>query len=172
MFIEKPLKRLGAISNLSLGISEAEIQHVIEYLKGDAYKSLVVQNSKRQIIHGDYHFGNMLYDLDTNRLWMIDPRGNYADEVTIFGNPAYDFAKLYHSCLTHYMWIINNTPTDYSIADKMTSILDGIFGENSTFYKITATILQMTCVPLHSDSRGRQLRLWNEAYAVFKEIIV
>lgn len=51
-------------------------------------------------IHGDPTFSNMLFD-DNLRAWLIDPRGYFA-EPGIYGDPAYDFAKMYYSAVGGY----------------------------------------------------------------------
>jgi thiamine kinase-like enzyme len=50
-------------------------------------------------IHGDPTFSNML--VETDRVVFIDPRG-YFGTTKLFGDPAYDWAKLLYSVLTNY----------------------------------------------------------------------
>lgn len=52
------------------------------------------------IIHGDPTFSNMLITASGN-IKLLDPRGYYGKRE-IFGNPYYDFAKLYYSCIGNY----------------------------------------------------------------------
>jgi hypothetical protein len=51
-------------------------------------------------IHGDPTFSNTIID-DKLRVWFIDPRGYFA-EPGIFGDPAYDFAKVFYSAIGGY----------------------------------------------------------------------
>jgi len=52
------------------------------------------------IIHGDPTFSNMLITVG-GEVKLLDPRGYYGKRE-IFGNPYYDFAKLYYSCIGNY----------------------------------------------------------------------
>ncbi len=45
-------------------------------------------------IHGDCQFNNILYDISSNGLTFIDPRGSFGP-YTIYGPPEYDTAKIY-----------------------------------------------------------------------------
>ena len=50
-------------------------------------------------IHGDPTFSNML--ISDDRVVFIDPRG-YFGTTELYGDPAYDWAKLLYSVLTNY----------------------------------------------------------------------
>lgn len=52
------------------------------------------------LIHGDPTFSNILID-DNNSIFLIDPRG-YFGTTELFGDAAYDWAKLYYSIFTNY----------------------------------------------------------------------
>lgn len=51
-------------------------------------------------IHGDPTFSNTLVDRNL-RSWFIDPRGYFA-KPGVWGDPRYDFAKVYYSAVGHY----------------------------------------------------------------------
>lgn len=53
------------------------------------------------LIHGDPTFSNTLYDKKTKRVHFIDPRGYYG-KSELFGDPDYDWAKLYYSVIGDY----------------------------------------------------------------------
>lgn len=48
-------------------------------------------------IHGDLHFGNILYDPLSHTFLFIDPRGKWGQQLSIYGDIRYDIAKLLHS---------------------------------------------------------------------------
>ncbi len=52
------------------------------------------------VIHGDNTFSNMLLDKQNNPV-LIDPRG-YFGTTKIYGDPVYDWAKLYYSLVGNY----------------------------------------------------------------------
>jgi len=56
--------------------------------------------SRFKPIHGDPTFSNTLIDRNL-RAWFIDPRGYFA-KPGIFGDPLYDFAKVYYSAVGGY----------------------------------------------------------------------
>ncbi|SDG49209.1 NTP transferase domain-containing protein [Roseospirillum parvum] len=53
-----------------------------------------------RVIHGDPTFSNMLIDGE-DKAWLIDPRGSFG-QVRLFGDPRYDWAKLYYSVVGDY----------------------------------------------------------------------
>ena len=52
------------------------------------------------LIHGDPTFSNMLID-PQNQGWLIDPRGYFGASL-LYGDPMYDWAKLYYSVVGDY----------------------------------------------------------------------
>ena len=52
-------------------------------------------------IHGDPTFSNMLYSIAREEVVLFDPRG-YFGNTKIFGDPDYDWAKLYYSVVGNY----------------------------------------------------------------------
>lgn len=52
------------------------------------------------VIHGDPTFSNTLVD-EYLRAWLIDPRGYFAEDG-MYGDPLYDFSKLYYSAVGGY----------------------------------------------------------------------
>jgi thiamine kinase-like enzyme len=52
------------------------------------------------VIHGDCTFSNTLID-HHNQVWFIDPRGRFGSSE-MFGDPQYDWAKLYYSVVGNY----------------------------------------------------------------------
>jgi dTDP-glucose pyrophosphorylase len=48
------------------------------------------------LIHGDFHFGNILFDFNSGQLKLVDPRGAFGD-VGCYGDARYDLAKFLHS---------------------------------------------------------------------------
>jgi len=56
-------------------------------------------------VHGDFHLGNILYDVRSGICKLIDPRGRFGDRG-VYGDPRYDVAKLYHSIYGLYDLIV------------------------------------------------------------------
>ncbi len=68
----------------------------------DEVEKLVMQYvpTEFQLIHGDCTFSNTMLRHDTDPV-LIDPRG-YFGNTELFGDPAYDWVKLYYSLVSNY----------------------------------------------------------------------
>jgi GTP:adenosylcobinamide-phosphate guanylyltransferase len=53
------------------------------------------------LIHGDITLSNVLFDATKKELFFIDPRG-YFGQKKIFGDPLYDWSKLFYSIFGNY----------------------------------------------------------------------
>ncbi len=94
--------------NISInGKGYSDLQYYVDRLPDlvDSYKLL--QKDNFSIVHGDLCFSNILFDIKTNILRLIDPRGEFG-EFDIYGDVRYDIAKLSHSVSGRYDFIIND----------------------------------------------------------------
>ena len=87
-------------------------------------------------IHGDPTFSNTIID-NNLKAWFIDPRG-YFDEPGVFGDPVYDFAKVYYSAVGGYdnfnrrkfkLHIDDGTCEIIMPAAPTASVAEGVFEE-------------------------------------------
>ncbi|MBZ2190300.1 aminoglycoside phosphotransferase family protein [Alcanivorax sp. JB21] len=113
LFGEKTWKRLADFS----AQRDFDIDHSMVYA-GEATPSLRaiaaecidrVQRGKPApgMLHGDLCFSNILFDGRAGDIKVIDPRGANVDgEMTIYGDLRYDLAKLSHSVLGLYDFIV------------------------------------------------------------------
>lgn len=110
-----------------------------------------------QCMHGDLHFGNVLYNQQTDQMKLIDPRGRYGNCVGTEGDNMYDWAKLAHDLYHGYNAMVadvdHNELVKQIFVDKLRQynlpvkdILDG------------GLVLLATCIPLHYDDKARQDR--------------
>jgi hypothetical protein len=108
-------------------------------------------------MHGDLHFGNVLYNQQTDQMKLIDPRGRYGNCVGTEGDNMYDWAKLAHDLYHGYNAMVadvdHNELVKQIFVDKLRQynlpvkdILDG------------GLVLLATCIPLHYDDKARQDR--------------
>lgn len=117
------------------------------------------------LIHGDFHFGNILYDSILNKFTFLDPRGG--DFWKSFTDSNYDIAKLYHDIYCGYMLIMqnlykveNNTVVFSSkntemmkyIEDKIDSLIKFNYDYNPLYIKALSISLVFSCVPFHMDN--------------------
>lgn len=125
--------------------------------------------------HGDFFFGNILYDFRAARVRVIDPRGGATrDTPSIWGDYRYDIAKLAHSVIGGYDALLFGsvdfdlkapgafhfdrrwTRTQREIADVFAQL--EVNGERLLTDEIKAmtALLFLTMLPLHADDPRRQ----------------
>lgn len=137
------------------------------------------------ILHGDFCFSNILYDSRADFIKVIDPRGFNSFEKTIYGDLRYDLAKLTHSVIGLYDYIVAgvmdfkvNSTYNMDLAfyqkDRVSEI-QNIFMQNSFINgKLTVKsimpitiLLFISMLPLHSDNEERQRALLANAVRLF-----
>lgn len=127
------------------------------------------------IIHGDYCFSNIMYDLQSDVVKLIDPRGQ------VFGSPYYDLAKLFHSVLFNYDFIDQELYLHEDGNGQVTVLDDGKKEVRNLFldmveeryepWEIDFTLwivasLFLSMIPLHSHNPVNQ-KLF---YATYKKL--
>lgn len=138
------------------------------------------------IIHGDYCFSNILYDLNTQVVRLIDPRGSFGRQK-LFGDPRYDIAKLRHSIAGRYDFIIadlfkveekNNEyrfevvePEVYSPLVTYFDQLIQKYGYSPNEIRLIEGLLFISMVPLHRDSPYRQLAMYLTGIQILNNVI-
>lgn len=142
------------------------------------------------IMHGDLCFTNMFYDFRTQRIKVIDPRGTIdGRKQTVLGDSRYDMAKLNHSIVGAYDFILAGRyacdgfasrdmaidfPRDSSF--ERVNALAGEFdldGLRLTDPQITAITIHLflSMLPLHADRPERQQAFVANALRLFAERI-
>ena len=142
------------------------------------------------IMHGDFCFSNILYDFKSQSIKVVDPRGLSADckEITNYGDLRYDVAKLAHSIIGKYDFIMahrfdyseaspydikfsiylnNNCKIEKYFLNKM-SLLYNV--NEDTIYPIMINLF-LSMLPLHSDDSIRQKALLANALRLYLEYI-
>lgn len=138
----------------------------------------ISQNSLAEacVSHGDFCMSNILYDFRAQSIKILDPRGlNFDGKFSKFGDQRYDYAKLHHSVIGLYDFIVAERYV-LGIQDRG-HILDFKIEVNNDTKKIqeqyvaslfrsqkisekeilAITIqLFLSMLPLHSDSFERQ----------------
>ena len=133
----------------------------------------IVENASITIIHGDYCFSNILFDINSQILRMIDPRGSFGKKG-IYGDPRYDVAKLRHSISELYDFVVadmfrivasaDHTTFDatlYSteVTKRASESFDRLVEENGYVLeeiKFIEALLFLSMIPLHKDKPLRQ----------------
>lgn len=143
--------------------------------------------------HGDFFFGNLFFDFNTQRVIMVDPRGMLFDNVlTQFGDIRYDIGKLAHSVLGGYDHIIANQAQcvrsashvldfclpSYAKAERdfasklLCQLIETEFGIDSRGLHALAAIMFFSMLPLHQDSPERQAALFANGLHLSKNLSI
>jgi len=112
-------------------------------------------------LHGDMHFGNVLYNPYIDKMVLIDPRGKYGSYTGNNGCDIYDFAKLSHDLIHGYNALVSNVPHNETVRDIFVKRLK----DNDLDVELitdAGILLLATCIPLHYDDALRQERLRNK----------
>jgi len=161
----------------------------LDFLINQSELFLPKKNVTSTVMHGDFCFSNILYDFRINKIKTIDPRGlTFDNTLTIYGDFRYDLAKLSHSILGMYDWIIAGY-YDVNISDD--NIDFHVFGLKKhkeiqqifiklveEKYGLTATNLYamqiqlfLSMLPLHADEPKRQDALMANAFRLYEKMI-
>lgn len=146
----------------------------------------VSANARWSLIHGDLHFGNLLFDFNSGQLKLIDPRGAFG-EVGCYGDARYDLAKLLHSFHGGYahlaagLFELREAAGGYELrlyggADRA-HLLDcfrrRIRDLEIDFDELVLIegLLFLSLVPLHADDRQRQVAAYLTGLALVSEAL-
>ncbi|MDZ5601453.1 hypothetical protein SJI00_01465 [Pseudomonas sp. RP23018S] len=141
------------------------------------------------VLHGDLCFSNILYDSRADAIKLIDPRAiDVENNFTMYGDIAYDVAKLNHSLIGLYDHIIAGAYhlqhdeklnfnleifTDQRITNIQKAYLQEplVAGSSALEYMPLTILLFLSMLPLHSDNKPRQLALFANAFRLYNEFI-
>lgn len=108
-YINKTLNRVNSVSKLipnfdqpALTVNGTKCRNIFHEKHHHIFKEIskILEPKYFTPIHGDPTFSNSLIDRNL-RVWFIDPRG-YFNQPGIWGDPAYDFAKVFYSAVGGY----------------------------------------------------------------------
>lgn len=139
--------------------------------------------------HGDFFFGNLLYDFTARRVMTIDPRGQTdPGKFCLWGDYRYDIAKLAHSIIGHYDKILlgrsrlvrdaNDTlswsfhvdplPHQDTIEDIFLSYVKENGNVTKTELYALTSLLFFSLLPLHREHPERQIHFLATALELAK----
>ncbi|MGE4443973.1 MAG: sugar phosphate nucleotidyltransferase [Candidatus Altimarinota bacterium] len=165
------------------GVNYKNIYHFITNL--EKYVEILYDSKDITFIHGDFCLSNILYDTSNKIIKMIDPRG-YFGELGVYGDIKYDIAKLRHSLVGNYDFIVSDL---FKIEEKNNEFIFNIYNEeghqniskyfdiklqeklgNIENIKFIEALLFLTMIPLHSDNFERQKAMYLIAVEKFNLI--
>lgn len=134
------------------------------------------------IIHGDFCFSNILYDHRASAVKVIDPRGG----VDLHGDPRYDVAKLHHSVIGLYdfliagrYWIDTDDTSRFTVEFPVEAAhreVQRVFSERAFAGSLAggdpqilavSVLLFLAMLPLHDDAPARQRAFVANALRLF-----
>ena len=146
------------------------------------------EDCKNGYVHGDFCFSNILFDFRKQMIKVIDPRGiDFKKNITIWGDIRYDVAKLSHSVIGLYDYILagrfqleidlSTSAINMNIySNEMVGAIKDEFLKRS-FAGININSKQnfawmihlfLSMLPLHADNKNRQLGLMANALRLFQ----
>lgn len=199
LYFDKTKERLQDLRNQNSYWSK-KLDNEFEYINGKKYKGIealssgiedfcnkLSQNGIFTVIHGDYCFSNILFDSNNYVFKLIDPRGRLNDEPTIFGDPRYDIAKLRHSVVGLYDFIVQDmfkieedesgftykilSSADYEVLEKIFDKLSQEYGFDFEEIKFIEGLLFLSMIPLHKDNFLRQKMFYIKALELLNETV-
>jgi len=137
--------------------------------------SYLYEHSHGSFIHGDACLSNILFDPHNRLIKLIDPRGNFG-ETSVYGDHNYDLAKLRHSFVGKYDFIVSDLfdtqerDAAYSLSvynesyhEEVALLFDKELvqrGYNLKAITLIEGLLFISMIPLHKDSFSRQTAMF------------
>lgn len=136
-------------------------------------------------IHGDFCFSNIAFDFRALRIKAFDPRGlDFSEKISVYGDKRYDYAKLAHSVLGLYDFIVfgfykcefkdYEFRFDIEISENTRAIqrifLDSFDLDKNEILAIVCHLF-LSMLPLHSDDIKRQNALLANAYRIYFDLL-
>jgi len=162
-YSEKLQKRYEAYDYSKYSITHQEYYNKI-------YNKLKLYEQKKEgvlsIIHGDPVFTNIIINR-FNQIKLIDMRGSIDEQLTIYGDELYDWAKIYQS-LIGYDEILDNVEVNFEYRHKYINIFNNyintLYNNNPKYLeniKLITISLLFSLIPLHDDNNNNNNNLQN-----------
>jgi dTDP-glucose pyrophosphorylase len=136
-----------------------------------------------QVMHGDSHLGNIIYDPHSGNIKFVDPRGVFGKTWTQ-GDIRYDMGKLLQDFYCGYAMIMANryywldeevvidwVPGTENLSSFLESELQG-HGYNVDLLKRLAVLLLITAIPFHADNPDRQKAMFARGKQLIENLTI
>ncbi|MFC1491335.1 sugar phosphate nucleotidyltransferase [Nitrospinota bacterium] len=155
-----------------------------KFIRGEVGK--LAESAFFCVVHGDFCFSNILFDINNKIIRLIDPRGNFGGKG-IYGDARYDVAKLRHSICGKYDFIME----DLFYLQEEGNVFNGeIFVDNSlnriserydsmleesgydlSDIKFIEGLLFFSMLPIHQGHALRQRMMYLRGLSLLNEVI-
>lgn len=127
------------------------------------YAELIQKLSKYKqgqlgMIHGDPVFTNVMLCFRTNDIKFIDMRGKVGNVISVYGDVAYDWAKIYQSLVGYDVIIHGRTPSGEYVKPFFETFRKYCPFDLDTIKVITSSLL-FSLVPLHISHHEKLVEL-------------
>ena len=149
------------------------------------------EDKDMSFVHGDFFFGNILFDNTAKRIKLIDPRGMIDHEkFSVYGDIRYEIAKLTHSVVGKYDEIIADrgsfkTNDNYDFVMNFRdekgltqNIVDSFINKDFLGYNVDSKenyaltcLLFISMLPLHNEDEQRQKKFIANVYRLYSKFI-
>lgn len=177
------LKAVASCQSIN-GKEVMSLEQIVDALDSLFLTMIDGQKQKTSIIHGDFCLSNILFDTRQNTFRVIDPRGSFG-VPSIYGDPHYDVAKLRHSVVGLYDFIVreqfyyerNNqhiqfmpfsTSNHQSIQNAFEELV--LINYHLPTIQYIEALLFLSMLPLHQDSPTRQIGLLIKGMELFTQV--
>ena len=110
-------------------------------------------------MHGDLHFGNILYNPYNDSITLLDPRGSYGNHVGCGGDNMYDLCKLSHDLYHGYAEMVSGHKYPSYVKESFLKLIMHYYPDSFKEIIDGGALLIATCIPLHYDCPERQQRM-------------
>ena len=187
--LQRYAQATGIDLNESWRINGESVPSLIDIVKET--DKMITRDDTRfaSIMHGDFCMSNILYDFKSKSIRVIDPRGlDSMGRVTIYGDLRYDVAKLAHSVLGLYDFIIggrfvygevgyHDITFSFGTEERVIRIQQlfrtkqfaGYTLKELSIYPIMIHLF-LSMLPLHSDNSSRQKAMLANALRLYVEM--
>lgn len=183
---DNPVRRLAAGQMTVNGAPVRSLESLLPEVQSLALSS-AVDGGSGGIMHGDFCFNNILYDVSSGIVRLIDARGSFGPVPGIYGDQRYDLAKLMHSATGRYDMIVNglyeltvdSKGVSYSLGQRaacascesaMRELLVDLQADERTIRALMG-LLFITMPPLHADDRARQITFFAHGLRILTDTL-
>lgn len=147
MWVNKTLERLSKVEDVPESVKKFYVDTAVRCLD---------KAEPVQAMHGDLHFGNILYNPYNDSITLLDPRGQYGHSLGCGGDNLYDLAKLSHDLYHGYNSLFHNKPYPKYVRESFSKVIRKYYPNEYNEIIDGGALLIATCIPLHYDSPERQ----------------
>jgi dTDP-glucose pyrophosphorylase len=112
-----------------------------------------------QAMHGDLHFGNILYNPYNDSITLLDPRGEYGDHIGCGGDHLYDLCKLSHDLYHGYNSLFQTKAYPKYVRESFDKLIRKYYPNEYQEIIDGGALLIATAIPLHYDDKNRQQQM-------------